>query len=378
MLEGARDAISASAYGLRSDRARELLNQLAINANTGCGHYDRTERGPVRAAFWCVAAARRLQAKSQGGCVMIVVKLVRGRKTRVSWLFAAVCCLLAIAAGSIAGSASAESLSEPELGRCTLGTEGFPGKYANEACTGPEGSSKPYLWKWEGVLTQTSFEGGPVVIGKTGDPSVRCATYRDAPDYGSYQSWTPATEHMIHLSAPTLGLIMEGCEVPKTGAECHSEPHEGFGEPPEELVQPGVIWTNALQGEMNFITPGQVGFSLEGQFLQEFIIAYIVCTEVKGKKTKVTEMELGGTGIGEVVSPRNLMTLLTEIRFESKGSKQNPEKWQGKTRQNNHFAIQRWTDDGAVRSGKPKRTALTFTLHGENQAGLKMEIRTEK
>ena len=37
MLEGVPDAISAAAYGLGSDRVRETLSQLAVNANAGCG-----------------------------------------------------------------------------------------------------------------------------------------------------------------------------------------------------------------------------------------------------------------------------------------------------------------------------------------------------
>ena len=37
MLEGVPDAISASAYGLGSDRVRESLRQLPVNANAGCG-----------------------------------------------------------------------------------------------------------------------------------------------------------------------------------------------------------------------------------------------------------------------------------------------------------------------------------------------------
>jgi hypothetical protein len=37
MLEGVPDAISASAYGLGSDRVRESLRQPHVNANAGCG-----------------------------------------------------------------------------------------------------------------------------------------------------------------------------------------------------------------------------------------------------------------------------------------------------------------------------------------------------
>src|SRR5438128_12642720 len=37
MLEGAPDAISASAYGLGSDRVRETLSQLPVNASVGSG-----------------------------------------------------------------------------------------------------------------------------------------------------------------------------------------------------------------------------------------------------------------------------------------------------------------------------------------------------
>src|SRR5439155_17468831 len=37
MLEGAPDAISASAYGLGSDRVRETLGQLPVNASVGSG-----------------------------------------------------------------------------------------------------------------------------------------------------------------------------------------------------------------------------------------------------------------------------------------------------------------------------------------------------
>ena len=37
MLEGVPDAISASAYGLGSDRVRESLRQLPVNTNAGCG-----------------------------------------------------------------------------------------------------------------------------------------------------------------------------------------------------------------------------------------------------------------------------------------------------------------------------------------------------
>jgi hypothetical protein len=37
MLEGPPDTISASAYGLGSDRVRETLNQQPVNANAGSG-----------------------------------------------------------------------------------------------------------------------------------------------------------------------------------------------------------------------------------------------------------------------------------------------------------------------------------------------------
>ena len=44
MLEGVPDAISASAYGLGSNRVRESLSQLPVNASAGC----RANRGACR------------------------------------------------------------------------------------------------------------------------------------------------------------------------------------------------------------------------------------------------------------------------------------------------------------------------------------------
>ena len=55
MLEEAPDTISASAYGLGSDRARELLTQLDVNAKTGCG--------PLRLRVATINLCLRLQRR---------------------------------------------------------------------------------------------------------------------------------------------------------------------------------------------------------------------------------------------------------------------------------------------------------------------------
>jgi hypothetical protein len=65
MLEGAPDAISASAYGLGSDRVRETLSQLPVNANAGCGPaltdknpYPATVPGECELSAPCVSTAQ--------------------------------------------------------------------------------------------------------------------------------------------------------------------------------------------------------------------------------------------------------------------------------------------------------------------------------
>jgi len=54
MLEGVPDAISASAYGLGSDRVRESLRQLPVNTNAGCGavgDFTRFEKPALLSGF---------------------------------------------------------------------------------------------------------------------------------------------------------------------------------------------------------------------------------------------------------------------------------------------------------------------------------------
>jgi hypothetical protein len=71
------------------------------------------------------------------------------------------------------------------------------------------------------------------------------------------------------------------------------------------------------------------------------------------------------------------MTLTTQIKFQGRKGKQQPETWKGQTRQGNHYEIQYWTHNGAVRSKKKEGMTLGFTLHGENVNNEKLEIRTE-